>query len=502
MQSKEPTDRALQLRAISIPSLLTLVGLLFFLLPEGVEFSEVENRNLNSLPTFSWDRLWSGAFAQGLDLYAADHFPLREEFVTAAFWIKEHQGIQSESAVFYTVPDDEAGGLDRAHEWGKGDEEGFFEEGPFFEEGLGIAAPDEKESVGSKGAAAERREERSEGESTGGVPLPAQEPKKRKKRKKRKIKQPKVHNGVLVYGKEARALQLFGGRAKHGVLYAKVINRYREALDEKLKIYSTIVPTAVSFYLPEEHQYKTRSEKEFIEAVHKAHSPGISTMDVYGQLEAHKEEFIYFRTDHHWTGRGAYYAYRAFCEAAKIEAIPLEKMERKEKKRFVGSMYGYTKAPELRKKPEYLEYFIPPVEYSALRYTKGNLKKGKKAWFILERSRGYGVFLGGDYPLMIAETSIKNGKVALFVKNSFGNAFAPYLLSHFQKVLVVDYRYFSGKLLKLIEKHKVSDLIFMNVSLTSGSKYHRRRIKRIMGRPKRKRVEKKGKKREGSKPKP
>ncbi|MBU1899135.1 hypothetical protein KKB55_15455, partial [Myxococcota bacterium] len=293
-----------------------------------------------------------------------------------------------------------------------------------------------------------------------------------------KVKE-EMRKGVLVYGD--RAIQLFGAKLSLARAYAKVINGYREVIDPSVRVFSIMVPTAVSYYLPDGHKYKRHSEREYIAEVYKNHANGIISVNTYDEIAKHIDEFIYFRSDHHWTGRGAYYAYRAFCEAAQITPVELDDMERKEKKKYIGSLYRYTKASVIRDHPEFVEYFKPKVTHTARYFDWKDQNKSVKTSFIREKSSGYGVFLGADYPMLIAETSNKNGKTALFIKNSYGNPFAIYLLSHFSKVIVVDYRYTTKKMLDVMREHQVTDLIFLNVTLTGGSKFHRRKIEKIRG---------------------
>ena len=89
-------------------------------------------------------------------------------------------------------------------------------------------------------------------------------------------------------------------------------------------------------------------------------APNIVTVDAYAKLRNHTDEYIYFRTDHHWTQLGAYYAYTAFCEAAGFEAVPLEDFETGRYDNFVGSMYtftkGYPQSDVLKNNPDYLDY--------------------------------------------------------------------------------------------------------------------------------------------------
>jgi len=99
-------------------------------------------------------------------------------------------------------------------------------------------------------------------------------------------------------------------------------------------------------------------------------------------------------------------------------------------------------------------------------------------------SLGYGVFLGGDFPLVVGQTSVKNGRHVILIKNSYGNAFAPFLLPHFETVVVLDYRYFSGRLSTLINDLGLTDIVFLNANSHISSGLHRRRLKRLLRVPK------------------
>ena len=79
-------------------------------------------------------------------------------------------------------------------------------------------------------------------------------------------------------------------------------------------------------------------QKAMIELCYSKMNDKVLTVDAYSALEANKERDIYFRTDHHWTALGAYFAYTKFCEAADLEAIPLQRFESGKYDRFVGSM--------------------------------------------------------------------------------------------------------------------------------------------------------------------
>ena len=56
----------------------------------------------------------------------------------------------------------------------------------------------------------------------------------------------------------------------------------------------------------------------------------------------------------------------------------------------------------------------------------------------------------------------RDGSACVLIKESYGNAFAPYLVDHYEDVYVVDYRHFEGSIAQLIEEYGVQDIIFLN----------------------------------------
>ena len=78
----------------------------------------------------------------------------------------------------------------------------------------------------------------------------------------------------------------------------------------------------------------------------------------------------------------------------------------------------------------------------------------------------YSVFLHGDHPLMKIETDLNNGRKIMVVKESFGNAFAPFLVENYENVYIVDYRYIKNvdkrSLTQMVDKYKIDDVLFVN----------------------------------------
>ena len=227
----------------------------------------------------------------------------------------------------------------------------------------------------------------------------------------------------------------------------------------------------------------------------KAALPAVQFLRVTDALRAHKDEYLYYRTDHHWTGLGAYYAYTAFCEAAGFEAVPLDSFQTGRYDTFLGSMYGFTEGyPQsevLKQHPDYLEYYLPIADTHARYYANGNLENGTPVSVVYTKldasvSNKYLCFIGGDTPICIVESDVP-GPTCIVLKESYGNAFVPFLTSHYGRTIVIDPREFNrdGKpslnLAEFAAEQGVDDLIVINYPYMINSKAFIRYLNALAG---------------------
>ena len=104
-------------------------------------------------------------------------------------------------------------------------------------------------------------------------------------------------------------------------------------------------------------------------------------------------------------------------------------MEKHTVKGILGSYWNLTHAPEISNSDKFSDYYVPPVKVEkSVEYTGPNQSTPVAHAFFSPNAPGYIVFLGGDIPLWVANTNAGTGRKVLVVKNSYGNAFAPYLL--------------------------------------------------------------------------
>ena len=277
--------------------------------------------------------------------------------------------------------------------------------------------------------------------------------------------------------------------------YAKTVNALASALGKDVRTISLVTPNGGEFYSPESMHQGLNSQKDMIDYCYSQMNGSILTVDAYSKLRAHTDEYIFFRTDHHWTQLGAYYAYTAFCEAAGFEAVPLDEFETGCYDRFVGSMYNFTanypQSQTLLDNPDYLEYYLPIATTHAKYYADTNLENGVPVSVVYQHldasvSNKYQCFIGGDTPVCVIESDVE-GPVCLMLKESYGNAFAPFLTSHYSKIIVVDPREFNrdGKpsldLTQFAKEQGVDDLLVINYPYMINNSYYIAWLGRLVG---------------------
>ena len=197
----------------------------------------------------------------------------------------------------------------------------------------------------------------------------------------------------------------------------------------------------------------------------------VISVDTYGSLLPHNGEYIYYRTDHHWTALGCYYAYVDWAKKAGFEPVPLENYKELSFEPFYGSLY-YKANQSGALKPDTVYAYEPPGDvhlYLQLNNNDSVTARGFEQTLLTD-VRGtdkYLTFLTGDVPLAtFINNDITDGSACLIVKNSNGNPFCYYFPQHYQYTYVIDYRkYRHRSLSNFVDYYGVSDVIFC---LSSG----------------------------------
>jgi hypothetical protein len=286
---------------------------------------------------------------------------------------------------------------------------------------------------------------------------------------------------VFIY--KNRGFEMFSGGASMGKQYANVINMYNRLHLPGLKIYNLIVPNAFEFEVTQKYINKIKPAKKAINDVFAAEDPDIIKVNPVDEIRKHRKEYIYFNTDHHWTSLGAYYAYLSFCKAANLTPVSLSGIPSKVKPGFYGLFYRLTKSNILKNNPDSVRYYLFPdsVNFYIGANSIGYWSKNPSMYAEqVSGENSYSVFIHGDLPICKMESSHKNGRKICLVKESYGNAFAPFLTNNYEKVIVVDQRSYKGNFVEMLKAEGINELLFINNIFAAHTQFHIDDIKNLM----------------------
>lgn len=292
---------------------------------------------------------------------------------------------------------------------------------------------------------------------------------------------PETVNALLIVGDTAYEYYNFNTDLANQ--YITAVADAGEKLSGTATVYDMIIPTSIDIDLPEsyieKYQLNTSDQRKAIEEYMYPSITGmnsnVKTISIYDTLKAHANEYLYFRTDHHWTALGAYYAYEEFCKVRGFEPVPLDQFEEKDFAGYLGSFYSSSSqaSAALGGNPDTVVAYVPQADVT-LDIMQSN-GEPLNNWPLIadgdtySAANKYLVFCGGDQPYEeITNNSITDGPSCIVVKESFGNAFIPFLVNHYSKIYVIDYRHYKdGTVTQLAQEKGVDDVLCLNnISMT------------------------------------
>ena len=269
---------------------------------------------------------------------------------------------------------------------------------------------------------------------------------------------------------DGRIMEIFKENPDARASYTATLNKIACILPEGADMYLALIPTSIEF-TDSPYRSLSDSEKDTIDAIYQG-LDGITPVNVYDSLTENADSYVYFRTDHHWTQRGAYLGYEALMNAMGEEAIPLEDMTKDKQSGFLGYLYNQANVPAYERFADDIEYFMPGENYTVHAQARedGTIVLYKTKIYTLPSPGAlptYSLFMGGDHPFARIDTDVQNGKCALIIKDSYANAMIPFLTSHYETILVIDPRNFYSTVTELCKEYDIDDVIVINYVFTS-----------------------------------
>ena len=482
--------------SLAMMGLLSCLFVLGILLPLRPRYSDAEKRELKQFPAFSLQGLFAGSYFRDITSWYQDSYPGKEEWMLLASKTKVFYGLQGEQIygaaeqVKEEIPTGE-GAMAETFALKK-DGEGVQEDGTEKKESDGESqrkadARDKKEGKEQteEGKGTEEKQGEAEAKQSGEVKQSSDAKQGSTKEKEENSnfetdaegnlqikKADKVENvageqigSLYLNGDSAYELYYFSEKAVRA--HASLLNTV-QAMFPKVKLSAMIVPNSFGVILDPKVQEKLASSgmDQAIAYSYSLMDKRVNTVNVFDALSAHKKEYIYFRTDHHWTQLGAYYGYQEYCKSMGYSTKPLSDYQKMDFPEFYGTFYFFMNRPEsLKGHPDQVTAYQGSMNTMQYTDSKGNLQEGKLINDASQMLPGnkYNCFMLGDHGYVeIHNEGAPRKKSILVLKDSYGNAFVPLLAQDYRDVYVVDYRHYQGNASSLIQEKGIEEILFLN----------------------------------------
>ena len=236
-----------------------------------------------------------------------------------------------------------------------------------------------------------------------------------------------------------------------------LISKYKDSIGEN-NINIMLIPNGSEILSDKLPKYATVLDQQKIlkdaEVMYKDNF--INTYDI---LKRNKSKYIYYKTDHHWTTLGAYYGYNVWADKTNHEIKPFSSDNTKIiSTNFLGTIYSKI---NYAKEPDIITIYNPEEKYSVNYDSNTSSSTSLYNLEYLEKKDQYSVFLDGNHGLVTITSSNTNGKNLLIIKDSYANCFIPFIADEYERIHVIDLRYYNSSLESYIEDNDISELLVL-----------------------------------------
>ena len=237
----------------------------------------------------------------------------------------------------------------------------------------------------------------------------------------------------------------------------KLINN----LSKERNVSFVLIPTSTEIlkhYLP--RFAWNLDQKKYIEYVQNNLVPEVNFINTYDILNEHKDEYIYYLTDHHYTSLGAYYCYLEFCKKSSITPLNISDFNVKEvSNNFLGTLFAKVNLKNQKRDSIHIYESNPENKIKVDYITKTSDSLYDFSHLKIPNDQ-YNLFLDRNHPLIKINTSVKNGKKICIIKDSFANSFVPFITNHYEEIHIIDLRFFSSNVNKYLDENNLNDVLF------------------------------------------
>ncbi len=268
-------------------------------------------------------------------------------------------------------------------------------------------------------------------------------------------------NGTFIYGDAVYTPVYYS--ASNASYYARTAAYYKTLFGSKVRMNVVVAPLSSMVVDNEKVKESIADQGVLFGNMAALMDPSVNFVDTYSLMYEHRNEYLFFKSDHHWTQLGAYYAYAAYAKSVGLTPTPLSEFERRiQNTDYHGTMYMYTQDERVKNFADTVEAYLPTKAHTmTVTGTDGRTYHYNSS--IVEGNKTYVAFIAGDNPYTVINVPENPQDFnVLVLKDSFGNAMVPFLCEHYGNIIVVDVRHSSMNVWEHLKDYQLSDIIFIN----------------------------------------
>ena len=225
-----------------------------------------------------------------------------------------------------------------------------------------------------------------------------------------------------------------------------------------IESFVTVVPSSTYIYKDSLPSYASVTDEKEVFSYIEKNLKSAEFIDITNSLEENRSNYIYFRTDHHWTAGGALIGYNEFRKALGKE--PLTRQDFKVTKvsdSFVGTTVSKCGAVGIE--DDVMERFDKGEVISLDVWDGVESKTYPSIYFeeFLDKKDKYACYLGEYRPALRIKTDSDGGRLIVF-KDSYSHIMTPLMLDDWSEIVLVDLRYVTKKVDALLEEFIGEDI--------------------------------------------
>lgn len=235
---------------------------------------------------------------------------------------------------------------------------------------------------------------------------------------------------------------------------------YGDHIDGNISV--MIVPTASEILKDKMPKYAPNIDEESLiqQVSEDVIGENVKVIDLVPSLQKHSDEYIYYRTDHHWTTLGAWYSYQTWQKELGGTLIDESDVTKETVSTdFYGTTYSKVNIPL---ESDSIDIYHSKWENQCKIIVDEKEEQSSLYDFeFLKTKDQYAMFLSGNHAIVNIETGQKTGKILLVIKDSYANCFVPFLVGQYDNIIMLDYRYFTKSTKEIMESNEITDVLIL-----------------------------------------